>query len=282
MSAAPADSTRSDLSNPAISRVLIAAGVVGIIASLVGIIVVWMLLDDLGDGVDQSIELTTETLSTLDETLVLANDITSTVSDSTATLDSTVERLSDSVDEGSTVLGSLSSLSGSELPESIDGVVMGIDNLTGVARTIDNTLEQLSSIPFGPSYDPDNSFAGTLTEIRDNLEPTAAELREIAPDLESLSRTVSDSQADLGQLSIDIASLRTSLADTAPLISEYRASVDEAQLLAADTQSDLGRDRNLAKVVSLILGLAIAFGQLVPILYGRERLAAHQVATLRT
>lgn len=255
-----------------VGRALIAAGVIGIIASLIGIVVVWMLLDDLGDGVDQSIELTTETLNTLDETLVLADDITSTVSGSTATLDSTVQRLSDSVDEGSTVLTSLSELSGTELPESIDGVVEGIDNLTGVARTIDNTLSQLSAIPFGPNYDPENSFAGTLTEIRDDLEPTATELRSIAPDLSSLATTVSDSEADLDQLSSDIAALRASLEDTTPLISDYRDRVAEAQRLAADTQGDLGRDRNFAKVVSLILGLAIAVGQLVPILYGRDRL----------
>ncbi len=268
----PRSPGRAVRSSVALARALIVAGIVGIVASLVGIVVVWMLLDDLGDGVDQSIELTTETLTTLDETLVLADAITATVSSSTETLDATVARLSDSVDEGSTVLTSLADLSGEELPASIDGVIDGIDNLAGVARTIDATLTQLSSIPFGPDYDPDNSFSGTLGEIRDNLQPTADELRAIAPDLQSLATTVTESQGDLELLSSDVANLRSSLNSSGPLIAAYRDRVSEAQALAADTQSDLTRDRNLAKIVTLILGLAIAVGQAVPILYGREKL----------
>ena len=263
-------------SSPTTARLLIAAGIVGMIASLIGIIVVWMLLDDLGDGVDQSIELTTETLGTLDESLVLADNLTATVLTSSATLDTTIARLATSVDETSTVLDSFAQLSGEELPESIDGVVEGIDNLRGVADSIDATLRAVSAIGL-TSYNPEENFSDTLGTIRDNLAPTATELREISPDLDALSTTVSDSTADLDQLSTDLATLRTDLDTIDPLIDDYRERVEEAQTLASNTSADLGRDRALAKTVSLILGLALAAGQLVPILYGKERLATAQV-----
>ncbi|MEE9416390.1 MAG: hypothetical protein V3V01_13995 [Acidimicrobiales bacterium] len=252
-------------------RLLIIAGYVGMAASLIGIVIVWLLLDDLGKGVDQSLELTTETLATLDETLVLGGNISATVSSSAVTLDNTITRLSESVEESSDALGGMAELSRTEIPDSIDGVVEGIDNLTGVARTIDATLDQLSSLPFGPNYDPADSFADTLVEIRDNLEPTATVLREIAPDLKELAEAVDDSQSDLAQLSVDIDRLRQDLDATEPLIADYRDRVKDAQQLAAATQGDLQRDRRLAKAVALVLGLALAIGQLVPILYGRDR-----------
>lgn len=262
-----------DVPDTRLARLLIVAGYVGMAASVIGIVVVWLLLDDLGKGVDQSLELTTETLATLDETLVLAGSISATVSGSAVTLDDTITRLSESVDESSGALDGMAELSRIEIPGSIDGVVEGIDNLTGVARTIDATLAQLSSLPFGPDYNPDDSFADTLVEIRDNLAPTATELREIAPDLKELAEAVDSSQADLEQLSTDIDQLRQDLDAAEPLIADYRDRLAEAQILADQTQGDLRRDRRLAKLAAVVLGLALAVGQLVPILYGRDLLA---------
>jgi hypothetical protein len=76
--------------------------------------------------------------------------------------------------------------------------------------------------------------------------------------------------ARLDELGQDLDGIDRSLDESRRLIERYRLSTAEAAALTTTTQEDLDRDVWLSRLLIVVLGVAIAVGQIAPFHIGRE------------
>ena len=131
-------------------------------------------------------------------------------------------------------------------------------------------LRELSAVPFGPEYDPQPASATSVQAVRDDLQPIADDLSNASGTLSDLSASSDDVTDRLDALAIDLDAVDRSLDESRVLIDRYRQSTSDASALAAGTRDDLDRDVWLSRVLIVVLGLAIAVGQIAPYRIGRE------------
>ena len=169
----------------------------GLIILLVSLILVAVLLggafyvgqavDSVGDGLDNVLALTTESLSTVSKTLeqtkvtiAEANNALDTASEATANLSKTMNDMQPLMESTTKVVTE-------DVPGNVEAVQAAIPNIVQVAGVVDNALTKLSNfginqtipIPFNPitlefdlgiDYEPEEPFDETISALGDSLE----------------------------------------------------------------------------------------------------------------
>jgi methyl-accepting chemotaxis protein len=259
----------------AAGRLMIAIAVLGFVTAVVGTIVAWQLIGQLGTNVDRSLRIGEQTLVTLDDTIDVADGVVTSVQSGLTTIESTLGTVNESIGD-TTELASTTSDLASALPTSLTRVEQALATLEQLGGTIDDVLRGLSSIPFAPDYDPAVPLDDALAGVREGLEPLAGDVRGIAEELDELATGSGDLQGQLGDLADDVASTRRALLGSSALLDQYRASTSQALELARASRDDLETDRTRSRIAAVVLGLTIALGQVVPAWVGRELLIAER------
>jgi methyl-accepting chemotaxis protein len=257
----------------AAGRLMIAIAVLGFVTAVVGTIVAWQLIGQLGTNVDRSLRIGEQTLVTLDDTIDVADGVVTSVQSGLTTIESTLGTVNESIGD-TTELASTTSDLASALPTSLTRIEEALATLEQLGGTIDDVLRGLSSIPFAPDYDPPLPLDDALAGVREGLEPLAGDVRGIAEELDELATGSGDLQRQLGDLADDVASTRRALLGSSALLDQYRASASQALDLARASRDDLEADRTRSRIAAVVLGLTIALGQVVPAWVGRELLIA--------
>ena len=238
---------------------------VGLLAALMGLVVGWGLLSQAGTALEESLVLTGDTLEALDASAGVAADSVEVLGTSLAGLADTAAALDTAFDDGELLLEDLGELVRRDVAESIAAIDDALPGLIRVASTIDTTLSALSALPFGPSYDPSESFADALRTLGVSLEGLPEQLEEQAGLIESSADSLGDVGEGVSDLVDDLAGFQTTLDDTAALLDTYDATLAEGTTLVADAADGFGRQIVLGKVVVVLFCLAFAGAQLVPL-----------------
>jgi ABC-type transporter Mla subunit MlaD len=260
---------RRRLDRRAAGRALIGIGVFGIVVTLLGAATALVLLDQLEDSVGESLELTAETLVTLDRSLDVVEVVVTDLRDGLATAEETLDEVAGSVDGVAAVATRIGDAS-QDLPERAEAVDGALAEMERVGAVIDRALRTLSALPIGPDYDPSVPLAETVARLRAQTSPLTEDLAAIGQEIGEAAPGLADLDDDLAALAADVGALRSTLAESSGLLDDYRERTAGAARLAVDSEEDLSTSIRMAKVMVVLLGAALVLGQLVPLWIGRE------------
>ena len=243
-------------------RVLQAVATIGLLAAIVGTVVGWGLLGQAEAALEDSLTLTSDTLVALDASAGVAADSIETLGTSLAALEETATSLDTAFDEGEVLMEDLAELVRRDVAESLTAVDDALPGLIRVAGTIDTAL---SSLPFGPAYDPTESFADALRTLDVSLDGLPDRLREQADQIDATAGSLGDVGEGVSDLASDLAGFDATLADTAELLDTYSTTIEEGTALVEETTEQLGRQLVFGRIALVLLGVAFALLQVVPL-----------------
>lgn len=256
-------------SRRSLGRAIMVAAVVACITCLVGIVVAWRLVGNLSHTTRSSLVIIGDTLVTVDDTLDVADSVIESVDGGIETVQESLTAIATTVENGAATLDVFADLT-ADLGPNLEQVDRGLGGLQSTVDTVDGVLRELSTLPFGPEYDPDTGLASSVQALREDLEPITDDLANASGSLRELAAASDDVLDRLDDLAGDLDSVEQSLDESRELIERYRESTADASALAAGTLDDLDRDVWLSRVLIVILGIAIAVGQIAPYRLGRE------------
>jgi DNA repair ATPase RecN len=260
---------RAVLNRRRIGRGVMVAAVVAAITCLVGGVVAWRLLGDLRDRSEETLELVRGTLVNIDETLAIAQDVTETVAGSIDTLQQSLATLSTSVGAASAVLGAVADAT-QDVPPALDGIDDALTSVRDSASVVDTALQALDQLPFGPNFDSGAGLASAVEGVRTDLQPIADGLRSSTTAIRELSGSSEDLVTQVAALDTDLSEVAEALARSDQLLSSYRADTSRAVDLATESLDELDRDVWLARILTTVLAVTIAIGQIAPFHIGRQ------------
>jgi methyl-accepting chemotaxis protein len=260
---------RAVLNRRALGRTIMVAAVVAAVTCLVGIVVAWRLVGELAHTTRSTLVIVGDTLVTVDDTLDVAASVIESVDGGIGTIQESLDTMATTVDNGAATLTALAELTDNLAPN-LEQVDNGLGNLQSAVDVVDGVLRQLSDLPLGPDYDPETGLAASVQAVRDDLQPIADDLTNASSTLSELASSSGEVIERLDALAGDLDDIDRSLDESRALIDRYRQSTSDASALAAGTKEDLDRDVWLSRVLIVVLGLAIAVGQIAPFRIGRE------------
>lgn len=249
-------------------RVLLVVGVIGVLAGLGGIILGQLLITSADDALSRSLVLTGETLEALEDAVVVAEGTVVLVEGGLRQAEATTEDLVGTVDDGAMLLRNIGDLTEDQLAGSLAAFEQSLPGLIDAAGVIDSTLTALATLPFGPSYDPEEPFDDSLRELQASLDGLPEDLREQALLLRETGESLDEVGAGTAEISRDLAAIRTGLDGALEVLRSSTAQATSARELVADTREGLGRQLLLARVLVVLLGLTTAAAQIVPLAIG--------------
>jgi hypothetical protein len=256
------------MSRLAAGRLLVALGVVGLLSSLGGIMIGRALVNEADLALQRSLVLTAETLEALQASIAVAEDTVVLVEGGLEQAEVTTQALVGTVEEGADVLHGTADLTEDRIAGSLDAVEEALPSLIQVAAVIDRTLSALSSVPFGPSYDPDEPFDESIREVQRSLAGVPEDLRAQAVLIRAAGDNLSEVAQGTAAIADDLEAIRTGMIGAVDVLGAYTVTATDAADLIADTREGLGRQVRLARWLITLLGLTIAAGQVIPLAIG--------------
>jgi ABC-type transporter Mla subunit MlaD len=250
---------------------MIAVALAGLLVTATGVIVGWRLLGDVRDASGESLTVTLDALDSVEDTIDLSERGLEAIGSTVTATRSTLASVDQSLAAGTDVIGEVTALTDAIGP-SLDDVARTLRQLEGVGSSIDSLLGDLSRVPFGPDYDPAQPLGETFGALADTVEDLPQQFASTSTDLGDFERSLVDISADVDALTGAIGEVRTELDQAEALIAGYRRNLESARTVASDTRGDLDTDVRLMRIVLVIGGITIAFGQIVPFWLGRQLL----------
>lgn len=248
-----------------LTTVLRAVAVLGLLASLVGGVAGWIVLGRTAGALEASLALTEDTLAALDASAGVADDAVGALAASLSSLERTATDLDRAIDDGELLLEELAVLVREDVAGSVAAVDGSLPGLITVAGTIDTTLGTLSALPFGPDYDPEQTFSESLRALDGSLDGLPEQLVDQSALVEDAAASLGEVGGGVAELAAELAAFDDSLSATAELLGTYDETIAEGQQLVADARDDLLAQLWLSRAAVALLALAFAAMQVVPL-----------------
>jgi hypothetical protein len=207
---------------------MVGIAVAGVVVAAVGTAVAWQLVGEVDRTLDETLTITNESLTTIEDTIGLADVVVADVAIGLVDLDSALTELEQGLGEAQPLVADVSRLT-NDVPEALVQFQATLDGVTGAAAEVDRVLAQLSSIPFAPDVDPQQSLSAQLGALSEDLDPVIETLRSSSTDLERLSATTTAVQGDIAALGEDLDAVTTSLQDSSRLPGRAGRCADDRQ-----------------------------------------------------
>jgi hypothetical protein len=254
-----------------VGRLLVTTAAMGLVIALIGIVAAWRLIGDVDTATRDTLDLTIESLDSLRDTLDISDGVLAATSDSLQAVEDNLRVVEPTLADGSQAVSDVSTLSATSEPALRDAVTT-LRQLEALGDQIDGVLVGVSSVPFGPDYNPDAGLGPTFGRLATNLEPLPQAFAATTTGLDELSTSLADMQTKVATLTYSVAQVNDQLAGSDQLLTDYRDRVDRARVVAMTSRHDLDRDQTLLRVVVVLAGVVFAAMQLMPLWAGWELL----------
>ena len=262
---------------------LLLVGIVGIGIAIVGVLFGFQVVDALGESLDETLALTSESLKTVNDTLLLTQQTVAQTGQAIGTVSETMDSVAQMLIDSQPLLDDVSRVATVDVPDSLDAVQGAIPNLVAVAGAVDNTLERLSSFEFertilgiplgfdlGIDYEPEEPFDESVAQIGSSLEEVPENLRGLQIHLDSANDNLGTIGDNLQTLTADLATIEGSVEEVGPLLDEYISLVEQIENNIALTRSELDDQLQTVKTGIIILFVWFGLNQLVPLYLGAD------------
>ena len=252
-------------------RVMIGVGIVGIVVAAVGVVAGWQFLGRINAATGDSLDVTIETLDSVEESVDLVDGVLDAVAETVETTAATLTTVVESFDASTGVVDEIKDLTDTVGP-TLGDAAANLRSLEGVAGGIDSLLEGLSNIPFAPSYDSDLGLEPAIGELADDLAVLPDEFAATSTELDGFIGSLEDLSVQVDRLTRDISDVTAELDGRDEVIARYRENISSAQAVAVDTRDGLDGDLGLLRILLVVGAINFAVGQIVPIWVGRSLL----------
>ncbi len=256
----------------AVGHTMVGVAAVGVVVALAGSVIAWQVVGSLDDSSRQTLDVTIETIDSIEASLDLAASVITSTTQSVEAAATSLDTLDESFDSATGVIGEIDDLTEVVGPALADAGTT-LRQLEGVGAGIDDILGDLSSIPFGPDYEPDRGLGDTIGDLATEIEALPGEFEQTSDDLDDFEADLSDLQAEVSALATAVGEVSDQLDGSDDVIAAYRTNLADARSVAVTTRDDLGSDVGLMRLILLIGGINLAIGQIVPFWLGRSLLA---------
>lgn len=278
--------------------IIILTALVILAFSVVGAVYVGDILADMGDSLQASLAMVSDSLDTARETLTLSRDTFGDVGGGLGTAVAATASASRTVAESQPLISNITAVTTQEVPEAIEGIQGALPNMIQVAGVIDRTLRTLSAVgidrtiplPFGGSiplqfdlgidYAPATSFDDSLRGFQTSLDGLPESLRGLEGDLQTTNDNLALLSSDLAATSDNLAVINERISEVLPLIDQYAALVDDLSATVDQVSADLDQQLNLVRTGAMVLLLFLALSQLAPLYLGWELLSGRRTQTV--
>ena len=251
----------------------IIAAIIGLILSVGGIVLVWVVREPLTTNLVNTIDLIGTTLEATSSGLSAVDETLSSTISNISTLESTIQTASNSIDDSVPMIESISGLLSGNLPGAIEATQTGLTTLQDAAGSIESTLHLLTSIPFLPieRYAPEVAFTDALDDISENLDPISQSLVEMESTLNTTQGNMVMIAAELRIISQNISDLNSSLSDIQLVIERYQEVITTAQEKVDSIRINLGTIITVTAWIFTIIFIWLGIAQLGLLTQGIER-----------
>jgi methyl-accepting chemotaxis protein len=263
--------------------VMLLIGVLGLVLSIAGATYGYRLIDNFGDGLKSSLDLTSQSLDTVKETLFLAKTTLGQANDGLDMVAGAANDLSETISQTRPLLGEIAQVVSHDVPDSVEAVQTAVPYMAQAAATIDDTLTFLSNLrieqrilgypiyfDLGIDYAPEVSLEESINRIGYSLEGIPPRLRGLAVYIDTTNGNLETISQDIMVMSRDLDTINSSIADIAPLLDDYVRIVTEISDSIRQTRASLSQQLYMVKLVVTMVVVWIGLTQIAPLYLGWE------------
>ena len=269
----------------------------GVIILLVSLITIAILLggayfagqavDAVGEGLDNVLALTIDSLGTVSATLEQTKATIVEANNAIETATALTNNLSKTVSDTQPLMASMTTVVSEDLPNNIEAIQTAIPNVAEVAGVVDTAMTKLSNfgisqvipIPFNPitldfdlgiDYEPEEPFDESILMLGDSLEGMPEELRSLQGDLDLVSADMEIISADILTASGDLEAMNVQVAKFLPILDDYLRIVGDIGKALLRVQTQLLGQLDTVKTIIIATLIFLTLTQLAPLYLGWE------------
>lgn len=274
--------------------VMLFIGLSGVALSIGGALVTRRLVDNVGQGLDQSLRLVSDSLDTVLDTLDLTKTTVGEVNGSMETVEAAAVNLAQTINQTRPLLDQVNQIASHDVPDSIEAVQETIPNVAEVAGTIDTTLRALNDFridqtilgfpiqyDLGIDYAPAAAFDESITAIGDSLDGIPDRLRTLEVYLSVADENMDAISQDILLIAGDLKTINGRVADVQPLLGEYTRLITQVNDNIRQTRASLSSQLEQFKLALIILFVWVGLTQAAPIYLGWELLRGRELSDTR-
>jgi hypothetical protein len=264
---------------------MIAIALSGFVLSIAGLRLGYQLVDNIAGGLDETLQLTSQSLITVEDTLILTRGTVVQVTNSISTTRQTAVDVARTVSESQPLLDEVNQVISQDAAQSLESVQASLPSVIDVAANIDLTLRTLNDFQFdrsilgiplrfdlGIRYDPEEPFDQSIHRIGDNLEGLPERLRGLEEHLDLAGENLALTGDNLLLLAADLDAINQSMSGLQPLLNDYSRLVIETNDAIRQTRANLVEQMRLTRLVITIIFIYIGLNQVAPLYLGLELL----------
>ncbi len=249
---------------------LIAAGVAGLIFSVLGVVFLARAEAQVAPVLQEQVDLTARTLATTAEGLEVAETSLNQAIALVASVETTVAGAGRAVGQTVPLVESISVLLNEKLPATLSATKEALKSVASSAKIIDDVLAVVTSIPLVgiEAYNPEVPLHEGLEDVIDNLGEIPTPLGGEQRGLSATETNMGDLEGDLTSVAEDIGRTTTTLREARTVVRDYQAVVADWTETVTTVQEALpGWLRWLRRNLSLAL-VFLAVAQIGPLSRG--------------
>lgn len=224
--------------NAILGITLIITGVGGMLFSIAGIAGVWYFRPQALENLTANLQLASNALTTTSEGLEVANSSLSMTIESLDRLDQAITASGEALDSTTPMITSLTTLTRSELPATVETARTSLSSAQESARIIDSFLSALSFLP-GIDYNPEVPLNESLAAVAASLDPIPESLETIETSLDTTGDNLQAIQSDMELMAADVREIRSGLQEAEQVIDRYQGLTGDLQVRVDRTQRRL-------------------------------------------
>jgi methyl-accepting chemotaxis protein len=240
------------------------AGSVGALFVIYGIVQVWRARSAGEKIVAETMVVAIDTIQATEEGLDVIQGLVERTSGDVMLLESSIQTLTLTIDNSNLVLGSLSALTGTDLPATIIATQASLTSAQTSAALIDDVLGAMAGIPLLGlgAYQPEVPLSTALGEISESLDPINPSLESISDNLAGTSLNLEALGSELGRVTETTREISATLAGAREVIADYQTIAQDLSVRAERIQEQAPATlRGLAWLLTFLL-LALLFPQI--------------------
>jgi methyl-accepting chemotaxis protein len=263
--------------------VILLIGLLGLALSAAGTVYGHRLIDSMGNGLDSSLDLASQSLDTAKETLLLAKTTLGQVNEGLDTVESSALDIAQTISQTRPLLGKIAQVASHDVPDGVEAFQATMSDMAQAAAVVDETLATLSNLRFEQTifgfpirfdldinYAPEVPFEESVNRIVASLEGLPPRLRNLEAYIYVTDHNLEMISQDVLTVSGDLDAINRSIADVAPLLDEYVRLVTEVNGSIQQTRDTLPQQLGMAKLVVTIVMVWIGLMQVAPLYLGWE------------
>jgi uncharacterized phage infection (PIP) family protein YhgE len=264
-------------------------GLAGVVLSIAGANAGRRLIADMGTTLDSNLQLTVQSLDTINSTLVLTKGTLWQLNQSLDTMETTANNVGTSLSDTQPMLSQISDITSNDLAGGLETFQDSLPALIEVADTIDQTLTTLSrfridrtilGIPLrydlGINYDPEVPFSQSVDEIGASIEGLPEQLRELEIYFEVANDNLGAISDNMTEIAGDLTVVNDSVDELEPLLDEFIVTVTEFSDSTRQMRATYRQQLESFQTVWTVVMVWLALTQVAPLYLGYELLTGRR------